>query len=106
MLGAERDDEAPGGPVTADPADPSADEDETVLHEHLERFQEVFEEAAIGMATMTLTGRMVRGNRSLARIVGHARGRAGGHVVRRPGRPGRRAECVPRCVRWSRTETT
>ena len=42
-----------------------------MLHEHLERFQEVFEEAAIGMATMTLTGRMVRGNRSLARIVGH-----------------------------------
>ena len=71
VLGAERDDEAPGGPATADPADPSADEDETVLHEHLERFQEVFEEAAIGMATITLTGRMVRGNRSLARIVGH-----------------------------------
>ncbi len=65
VLGAERDDEAPGGPAT-----PAAHEDETVLHEHLERFQEVFEEAAIGMATMTLTGRIVRGNRSLARLVG------------------------------------
>ena len=33
---------------------------------HLERFREVFEDAAIGMATMTLAGRLVRANRSLA----------------------------------------
>jgi PAS domain S-box-containing protein len=44
--------------------------DQEVLEEHLERFREVFEEAAIGMATMTLTGRLVRANRALADLVG------------------------------------
>jgi PAS domain S-box-containing protein len=44
-------------------------EEPTVLDEHLERFREVFEEAAIGMATMTLTGHIVRANRALARLV-------------------------------------
>ena len=48
----------------------SADPEEAVLNEHLERFQEVFEQAAIGMATMTLSGQVVRGNRSLARLAG------------------------------------
>ena len=43
--------------------------DQGVLDEHLERFREVFEEAAIGMATMTLTGRLVRVNRALAALV-------------------------------------
>jgi PAS domain S-box-containing protein len=42
----------------------------TVLDEHLERFREVFEEAAIGMATMTLTGHIVRANKALAALVG------------------------------------
>ncbi len=45
--------------------------DPGVLEEHLERFREVFEEAAIGMATMTLTGRVVRGNAALASLVQH-----------------------------------
>jgi len=40
-----------------------------VLDEHSERFRAVFEEAAIGMATMTLTGRLVRANRALATLV-------------------------------------
>src|SRR4051794_33410070 len=40
-----------------------------VLDEHLERFREIFEEAAIGMATMTLTGNVVRPNRALAEVV-------------------------------------
>jgi PAS domain S-box-containing protein len=40
-----------------------------VLDEHLERFREIFEEAAIGMATMTLTGNIVRPNRALAELV-------------------------------------
>ena len=40
-----------------------------MLQEHLERFHEVFEEAAIGMATMTLTGRLVRVNRALAALM-------------------------------------
>jgi PAS domain S-box-containing protein len=43
--------------------------EQRVLEEHLERFREVFEEAAIGMATMTLTGRLVRANRALATLV-------------------------------------
>jgi PAS domain S-box-containing protein len=43
--------------------------DQRVLDEHLERFREVFEEAAIGMATMTLSGRLVRANRALASLV-------------------------------------
>ena len=43
--------------------------DQRVLDEHLERFREVFEEAAIGMATMTLAGRLVRVNRALAALV-------------------------------------
>jgi PAS domain S-box-containing protein len=44
--------------------------DESVLAEHLERFREVFEEATIGMATMTLSGHLVRSNRALADLVG------------------------------------
>lgn len=43
--------------------------DQRVLDEHLERFREVFEEAAIGMATATLTGRLIRGNRALAALL-------------------------------------
>jgi PAS domain S-box-containing protein len=48
--------------------------DAVVLEEHLERFREVFDEAAIGMATMTLTGRIVRGNAALARLVRRSEG--------------------------------
>lgn len=44
--------------------------DQGVLDEHLERFREVFEEATIGMATMTLTGRLVRVNRAFAALIG------------------------------------
>jgi PAS domain S-box-containing protein len=40
-----------------------------LLGEHLERFREVFDEAAIGMATMTLAGRIVRANKALAALV-------------------------------------
>jgi PAS domain S-box-containing protein len=43
--------------------------DQRVLDEHLERFREVFDEAAIGMATMTLTGGIVRANRALGEIL-------------------------------------
>ncbi len=60
---------APGGPADRTgahaPASPA-----NVLGEDLERFREVFEEAAIGMATMTLTGHVVRANRALAAVVG------------------------------------
>jgi PAS domain S-box-containing protein len=53
--------------AAADSAPPVAG---TILDEHLERFREVFEEAAIGMATMTLTGHIVRANKALATLVG------------------------------------
>ena len=43
--------------------------DRGVLDEHLERFREVFDQAAIGMATMTLTGTVVRANQALARLL-------------------------------------
>jgi PAS domain S-box-containing protein len=43
--------------------------DQSVLDEHLERFRQVFEEAAIGMATMTLAGTLVRANGTLAAVV-------------------------------------
>ncbi len=43
--------------------------DQRVLDEHLERFREVFEEAAIGMATITLTGSVVHANRALAALL-------------------------------------
>jgi PAS domain S-box-containing protein len=48
---------------------PASSPDQGVLDDHLERFREVFEEAAIGMATMTLTGRLVRVNRALANLL-------------------------------------
>ena len=57
----------------ADDADSTAEPQHAstnVLTEHLERFREVFEEAAIGMATMTLAGRIVRANKALAELVG------------------------------------
>ena len=40
------------------------------LEDQIERFQSVFEDAAIGMATMTLQGRIVRANTALCRILG------------------------------------
>jgi PAS domain-containing protein len=43
-----------------------------ILQEHLERFGEVFADAAIGMGTLTLSGRLVRANRELARLLGRS----------------------------------
>lgn len=50
------------------------DDLDPVLREHLERFREVFEDAAIGMATMTLSGRLVRANRSLGGLLARSTG--------------------------------
>jgi PAS domain S-box-containing protein len=55
-------------PAPAQPPQP-APLGQGVLDEHLERFREVFEEAAIGMATMTLSGRLVRANRALSALL-------------------------------------
>jgi PAS domain S-box-containing protein len=41
-----------------------------MLDDHLERFRAAFDQAAIGMATMTLTGRIVRANTALERLIG------------------------------------
>ncbi len=61
VLGADASPAPPGAP----PAVPV----DSILDEHLERFREVFDQAAIGMATMTLTGRLVRANSALAALV-------------------------------------
>jgi PAS domain S-box-containing protein len=61
-----------GTPTPAAGAPDASSGDQKVLDEHLERFREVFEEAAIGMATMTLTGHLVRANRALAALVRRA----------------------------------
>jgi PAS domain S-box-containing protein len=55
---------APAAEALAPPAS------ETVLAQHLERFRTVFDQAAIGMATMTLTGTVVRANSALGRLTG------------------------------------
>jgi PAS domain S-box-containing protein len=68
-------DEAAAATVVAQQPDPPLSAraaDESALAEHVERFREVFEEAAIGMATMTLTGHIVRANRALAALVGRS----------------------------------
>ncbi|MGA8987076.1 PAS domain S-box protein [Aeromicrobium sp.] len=69
LLDAEPHDPAPVL-ASVSPLAPPA-EGRNVLDEHLERFLEVFDEAAIGMATMTLTGGIVRANRALARLLAH-----------------------------------
>ena len=48
---------------------PPEPEEQASLNEHLERFRAAFEEAAIGMATMSLSGRIVRANAALARLL-------------------------------------
>jgi PAS domain S-box-containing protein len=47
----------------------AVENDQRTLDEHLESFREVFDDAAIGMATMTLSGTLVRANRALATIM-------------------------------------
>ena len=59
---------ARSGPAEA-PPEAGAALEQGILDEHLERFREVFEEAAIGMATMTLAGHIVRANRALAALL-------------------------------------
>ena len=56
-------------------SDTAGDEESSdVIDEHLERFRAAFEDAAIGMATLTLTGRIVRANAALDRLVGRGAG--------------------------------
>jgi PAS domain S-box-containing protein len=54
--------EGPAAPVAATPGD-------AMLAEHMERFRTAFDGASIGMAALTLTGRVVRVNRALAELL-------------------------------------
>ena len=63
---------AAGGPPVEERQ--STDEPEPLLQEHLERFRAAFDEAAIGMATMTLTGGIVRANDALTELAGRGSG--------------------------------
>jgi PAS domain S-box-containing protein len=56
----------PGPQPAVATVDPDGSE---VLEEQVERFESVFDDAAIGMATMTLEGRIVRANDALRRII-------------------------------------
>ncbi|HEX5087989.1 MAG TPA: PAS domain S-box protein [Nocardioides sp.] len=58
-----------GGDPDAEPVEEDDAEGRDQLDEQVERFQSVFEDAAIGMATMTLHGTIVRANDSLCRIL-------------------------------------
>jgi PAS domain S-box-containing protein len=55
-------------PLSPDAA-PSEEDGGHLLDEQVERFRNVFEDAAIGMATMTLQGTVVRANDALRRIL-------------------------------------
>ena len=59
-----------GGLHVAGGVDERAVRDQAALDEHLERYREVFHQAAIGMATLTLNGTIVRANEQLAAMVG------------------------------------
>jgi PAS domain S-box-containing protein len=64
-----------GETPTAEPDEVGQDDEPTdVIDEHLERFRAAFDDAAIGMATLTLTGRIVRANAALDRLVGRGTG--------------------------------
>ena len=56
----------------AEPQSALSTDAERILQEHLERFGEVFADAAIGMGTLTLAGRLVRSNRQLAQLLGRS----------------------------------
>ena len=58
-----------GGLRLAQDQDDARLREQATLDEHLERYREVFDQAAIGMATMTLNGSIVRANRALVDMV-------------------------------------
>lgn len=67
--------EAPGSVPSADaaPAEPGTEDGlpsgEEILGEHVERFRAVFDQAAIGIGTLTITGQIVRANAALSRLL-------------------------------------
>ncbi|HZG93099.1 MAG TPA: PAS domain S-box protein [Mycobacteriales bacterium] len=61
--------EQPAGPERPAPVTEDGWQADGVLARHSDHFPLIFEQATIGMATMTLTGRVVRANASLGRFV-------------------------------------
>lgn len=60
-------------------SEPAAERaDEGILTEHVERFRAVFDQAAIGIGTLTLTGQLVRANAALAELLDTERERVVG----------------------------
>jgi PAS domain S-box-containing protein len=57
-------------PEMATPGRHQASRLDPVLADHLERFRQIFDDAAIGMVTITLDGRIVRMNRHLSHLLG------------------------------------
>jgi PAS domain S-box-containing protein len=56
--------------VVADvPGDEATSQEQDIVNEHVAQFQELFDRAAIGMATMTVTGTIVRANRAMAALM-------------------------------------
>ena len=68
---------------------------EAELREAQERFRSAFEHAPIGMALITIDGRLFRVNRALVQILGRAEDELLGVLVARP-LPPRRPRAVPR----------
>jgi PAS domain S-box-containing protein len=58
-----------GGPGGGPLPSPSPGWEQGLLDEHVQQFRELFDRAAIGMATLTGTGTIVRANRALARLM-------------------------------------
>ncbi|WP_182112929.1 MULTISPECIES: PAS domain S-box protein [unclassified Actinotalea] len=60
---------ADGPAAGPDPEHASAGDAERILGEHVESFRAVFDQAAIGIGTLTLTGQIVRANPALAELL-------------------------------------
>lgn len=73
-----------GDNADSEPSDADAAFDQqasNVLAQHLERFRTVFDQAAIGMATLTLSGTIVRANEALVNLLGEPEARIVGQAL-------------------------
>jgi PAS domain S-box-containing protein len=55
--------------VPKGPEQVAVSQEQSVLNEHIAQFRELFDKAAIGMATMTVNGTVVRANQALAELM-------------------------------------
>lgn len=58
------------GRNTTNAVDVISNDPQAIFAEHLERFRTIFDQAAIGMSSLTLNGTIVRANNALAQITG------------------------------------